>query len=110
MVADKVDVYSRRWNEETGIHWQSSGDSGYTVESCDNLPVGTRIELGLKPEYREYADADHVKKVAQKYSSFTSFPLYCEEDHINQIEPIWMMEKNKITDEMHSQEEILIYI
>ena len=59
---------------------------------------------GLKPEYREYADSDHVKKVAQKYSSFTSFPLYCEEEHINQIEPIWMLEKNKITDEMHSQE------
>jgi len=103
MVADKVDVYSRRWNEETGIHWQSTGDSGYTIDPCDNLPVGTRIELGLKPEYREYADSDHVKKVAQKYSSFTSFPLYCEEEHINQIEPIWMLEKNKITDEMHSQ-------
>ena len=47
MVADKVDVYSRRWNEETGIHWQSTGDSGYTIDACDNLPVGTRIELGL---------------------------------------------------------------
>ena len=42
-----------------------------------------------------------MKKIVQKYSSFTSFPLYCDGEHVNEVEPIWMMEKNEISDEMH---------
>lgn len=101
MVADQVDVTSRRWDSDEGIHWTSSGDSGFKINKADNLPAGTRIELKLKPSFREYADSSTVKAIAQKYSSFTAFPLYCDEEHINQIEPIWMWEKNQITDEMH---------
>ena len=33
MVADKVDVYTRRWNADKGIHWSSDGEGGYTVIS-----------------------------------------------------------------------------
>jgi len=103
MVADGVDVFTRRWNEDVGLHWRSTGDSGYTIEPKEGLDVGTRIELTLKPDSREYADPSHVKKIVQKYSSFTSFPLYCDGDHVNEIEPIWMMEKNEISDEMHNK-------
>jgi len=101
MVAEEVNVTSRRWDSDIGLHWTSSGEGGYRIRAAENLPTGTRIELRLKPEYREFADPDHVKKVAQKYSSFTAFPLYCAEEHINQIEPIWMRENKDITDEMH---------
>jgi len=103
MVADGVDVFTRRWNEDVGLHWRSTGDSGYTIEPKEGLNVGTRIELTLKADSREYADPNHVKKIVQKYSSFTSFPLYCDGEHVNEIEPIWMMEKNEISDEMHNK-------
>jgi HSP90 family molecular chaperone len=73
MVADEVDVLTRRWDSEQGIHWRSTGDDGYTIESEDNIPAGsTRIQLKLKSDYREFADPDHVKKIAQK----VRFSLY----------------------------------
>ena len=43
MVADQVDVFTRRWDAETGIHWSSDGQGGYTVKPVDGLSVGTQI-------------------------------------------------------------------
>jgi TNF receptor-associated protein 1 len=102
MVADQVDVFTRRWDAETGIHWSSDGQGGYTVKPIEGLSVGTQIELKLRTDCREYSDVEEVKRVATKYSSFTSFPLMCDNEQVNNIEPIWMLEKNKITDEMHN--------
>ena len=96
MVADQVDVFTRRWDAETGIHWSSDGQGGYTVKPVDGLSVGTQIgkflifaiaitakkliilELKLRTDCREYSDVEEVKRVATKYSSFTSFPLMCD--------------------------------
>ena len=92
MVADQVDVFTRRWDAETGIHWSSDGQGGYTVKPVEGLSVGTQIgefhplttsltnilELKLRTDCREYSDVEEVKRVATKYSSFTSFPLMCD--------------------------------
>ena len=43
MVADQVDVFTRRWDAETGIHWSSDGQGGYTVKPVEGLSVGTQI-------------------------------------------------------------------
>jgi len=82
MVADQVDVFTRRWDAETGIHWSSDGQGGYTVKPVDGLSVGTQIELKLRTDCREYSDVEEVKRVATKYSSFTSFPLMCDNGKI----------------------------
>ena len=85
--------------------------------------MGTQIELTLKKDCRQYSDVEEVKRVAAKYSSFTQFPLLCDNgnytpviiyslsvtnllklnlEQVNKMEPIWMLEKSKITDEMHT--------
>ena len=48
-----------------------SGEGGYTVQPCPGLSVGTQIELKLRSDCRQYSDVDEVKRVANKYSSFT---------------------------------------
>jgi len=101
MVADEVNVYTRRWNEQIGTHWSSTGEGGYTVQECSGLSVGTQIELKLNADCRQYSDVDEVLRVAQKYSSFTAFPLMLENEQVNKQEPIWMLEKNQMTDQMH---------
>ena len=53
MVADQVDVFTRRWDAETGIHWSSDGQGGYTVKPVEGLSVGTQIgEFVDIPHYR----------------------------------------------------------
>lgn len=40
------------------------------------------LELKLRTDCREYSDVEEVKRVATKYSSFTSFPLMCDNGKI----------------------------
>ena len=49
------------------------------VSSCPlSTPLTNILELKLRTDCREYSDVDEVKRVATKYSSFTSFPLMCD--------------------------------
>ena len=53
MVADKVELLTRKAGESEATQWVSSGDGTYTVESVDDGPQGTSITLHLKPEDEE---------------------------------------------------------
>src|SRR6202000_1843535 len=53
MVADKVELLTRKAGESQATRWVSSGESTYTIESVDDAPVGTSVTLHLKPEDAE---------------------------------------------------------
>ena len=66
MVADQVDVFTRRWDAETGIHWSSDGQGGYTVKPVDGLSVGTQIGKFLIFRYRNNGSkTDHFRIEAE---------------------------------------------
>ncbi|MDF5940142.1 ATP-binding protein [Pseudomonas aeruginosa] len=50
IVADKVDVYSRRAGQPAseGVHWSSKGEGEFDVATIDKPERGTRIVLHLK--------------------------------------------------------------
>ena len=48
MVADEVDVYSRKYGEDKGYLWKSDTSDGYTVEEAEKATHGTTIVLHLK--------------------------------------------------------------
>ena len=53
MVADKVELLTRKAGESEATRWESSGDGTYTIESVDDAPQGTSVTLHLKPEDAE---------------------------------------------------------
>lgn len=59
IVADQVDVYSRRAGlpASEGVHWSSRGEGEFDVESIDKPERGTRIVLHLKDDQQDFADA-----------------------------------------------------
>ena len=56
MVADEITVITRKYGEEQGWKWQSSGVEGYTVEPCDKETVGTDVIMHIKPDTEEEKD------------------------------------------------------
>jgi molecular chaperone HtpG len=50
MVADKVELLTRKAGESDATRWVSSGEGTYTIESVDAAPQGTSFTLHLKPE------------------------------------------------------------
>ena len=77
IVADRVDVYSRRagLDAAAGVHWQSSGDGEFSVETLDLAERGTRIVLHLKEGEQDFADAYRIRSLVRKYSDHIAFPV-----------------------------------
>lgn len=62
MVANKVEVFTRSYLEDSkGLRWSSDGSGVFEVEEIDDIPLGTKVILHLKPESREYSDEDNIK-------------------------------------------------
>src|ERR1044072_1228688 len=56
MVADKVELLTRKAGESAATRWASTGEATYTIESVEDAPQGTAVTLHLKPEDTE----DHL--------------------------------------------------
>ena len=77
MVSDKVTVISRKYGEEKGVRWESSGADGYTVSECDRDEVGTDVIMHLKTDTDEevfgsYLETWKIKALVKKYSESSS--------------------------------------
>ena len=77
IVADKVEVYSRRAGDaaEQGVHWESDGSGEFTVENVAVPERGTRVVLHLKEDAAEFADAWRLRSLVKRYSDHIAFPV-----------------------------------
>ena len=77
MVADRVEVYSRRAGLEAGagVHWESSGESDFSVEDIERAARGTTVVLHLKDDAGEFLDDWRVRSIVKKYSDHISLPV-----------------------------------
>ena len=69
MVADKVEVLSRKAGNKQVSSWESDGQSGFSIDKSDeNQAVGTKIKLFLKKDAKEFAAPDKIKTLIKKYA------------------------------------------
>jgi molecular chaperone HtpG len=83
MVADKVELLTRKAGESEATRWESSGEGTYTIETVDTAPQGTSVTLHLKPEDAEdelhdYSSEWKIKSLVKKYSDFIAWPIRME--------------------------------
>ncbi|EGD53533.1 heat shock protein 90 [Gordonia neofelifaecis NRRL B-59395] len=80
MVADSVELVTRKAGESVGTRWSSTGDGTYTLDEVADAPQGTAITLSLKPvddenAVHDYADQNVLRRLVKKYSDFISWPI-----------------------------------
>ena len=104
MVAEKVEVFTRSWQQDApSLKWSSDGETGYTIEEVDAEDRGARIVIHLKEDEADFAKEDTLKGVIDRYSRFVSFPLILGEEKINTVDAIWLKNKNEISDEEYKE-------
>lgn len=102
MCASHVDVYTKSSNPDAvGYKWSSDGTGSFEIQECDDVDVGTKIVINLRPEAREYADETRIREVVKKYSNFVGSPIFLNGNQLNLVQPLWLMEPKEITDEQH---------
>ncbi len=76
MVADRVEVISRRTGEDTAWRWASDGQAGYEITPAERAGAGTTVTLHLNDAGREYADRWRIEDIIRKYSNHIAFPIH----------------------------------
>lgn len=104
MVANSVRVYTRTWqNEGESYCWSSDGSGAYEIETVEDQRRGTRIELALKDEYKDFAKKDRIEEIIKKYSTFVQFPVKVEGEVLNTVQAIWLKNKSDVTEEEYKE-------
>ena len=100
MVADKIEVVSRKAGEELAWRWISDGKSGFDLEPAERLTVGTTILLHLNEEGKQYANSWRLQEVVKKYSNHIAFPIFLTYDKSE-----WNAEEKK-SDKIRTTEQV----
>ena len=107
MVADQVDVFSRRAGEETGWRWSSSGKGEFEVGAAEDVARGTRIVLHLKEGEDEFLDPFRLETIVKTYSDHIALPVVLVEDgkerSVNTASALWTRPKTEVTPEQHKE-------
>jgi molecular chaperone HtpG len=107
MVADEVEVRSRRAGATDAWRWVSDGKGEFTVSSVEKPGRGTEIVLHLKADESEWLEASRLATVIAKYSDHIALPIRLidgdVERHVNQGAALWTRPKSEITPEQYKE-------
>jgi molecular chaperone HtpG len=111
MVADQVEVASRRAGADEAALWSSDGLGTYTVTPIPTslAPArGTRVTLSLKDDAASYAEAFQVERIIKAQSGHVPVPIFLSETPGAEAKPIadgvalWTKPKAEITADQYT--------
>lgn len=120
IVADKVTVKTRRagLTTEHGVQWESTGEGDYTIANIEKETHGTDIILHVKKDDDEFLNDWRLRNIINKYSDHINLPILMhplqqsdekektqssEWEVVNSATALWVLPKNKITDEQYKE-------
>ena len=107
MVADRVEVLSRKAGESEGWRWASDGKGSYTVEPAPNLRRGVRITLYLREGEDESLEPQRLGHIVKTYSDHVALPIVladgAKEETLNTASALWTRPRADITAEQYKE-------
>jgi molecular chaperone HtpG len=102
MVADKVEVISRKAGEKEAWIWTSDGKSGYSIDNSVRKTAGTDIVLHLNDEGKEFVNRWEIQNIIKKYSNHIPFPIFLHYEENKYDKKGEVKGKEKKTDQVNA--------
>jgi TNF receptor-associated protein 1 len=100
MVADRVEAFTHSYHEEAdGLKWESDGGGGYVIDEVPGQRRGCRIVVHLKEGQEEFAKAERLRGIINRYSNFVGFPVNLNGERLNTVEALWMKSKSEVSED-----------
>jgi len=114
MVADNVDVTSRKAGEDDAWQWSSDGLGEYTLSPAEREGRGTTIVLHIRKDQKEYLEPETLRRIIKTHSDHIDLPVMLEPDPgskeedtatetLNSASALWTRPKKDITDEQYKE-------
>jgi molecular chaperone HtpG len=121
MVADKVEVISRKAGEDQAWKWISDGKTGFEIEPAERASAGTTVLLHLNEEGAQYANGYRLQEIVRKYSNHIAFPIFLTyeksewnaekkesiksrvTEQVNAASAMWQRSKSELTDDDYKE-------
>ncbi len=121
MVADKVEVITRKAGEDQAWKWTSDGKSGFEIEEANRPVAGATVILHLNEEGHEFASSYRVREIVKKYSNHIAFPIFLTADkhewdeeqkksvqkrtteQVNSASALWTRPKSELTEDDYKE-------
>ena len=116
MVADKVEVLSRKAGDEKAYLWSSDGIGEYTISDTEKVGAGTTIVIHIKDEADEFLEVYRLKNIIKTYSDHVTIPITLiskteekdaeeeeQSERVNDGTALWTRSKSDITDEQYKE-------
>ena len=121
MVADKVEVATKKAGNKESWKWVSDGESGFEIKKDVKKDNGTSITLYLNEEGKEFASRWKIESLIKKYSDHIDFPIFLtysevdyddegkekgreiKTDQVNDAKAFWTRSKSELKDKEYKE-------
>jgi molecular chaperone HtpG len=107
MVADRVEVTSRRAGAETAWTWASDGRGGFTMTPATRDDAGTDVVLHMKSDADEFLDPIRIEAVVRRWADHVTVPVFLERDgkdmQVNAGTALWRRPKAEVTEAQYTE-------
>ncbi len=108
MVADKVEILTRKAGEDKAWFWVSDGAEGFEIREAEKETNGTEIKLFLKKDEKQYTDSIYLRQIIRTYSDHINYPIVlclgnAGEEVVNSASALWARNKAEITSEQYKE-------
>lgn len=113
MIADKVEVESKKFDDNNSHKWSSCGSSQFEIDQCqqNEFDHGTKITLHLKEDANDFLDRFHIKHIVQTYCDHINvkidfipenFSAGAKIETLNSSSALWKKSKDQISQDQYN--------
>ncbi len=107
MVADKVDVVTRKAGEDAAWRWSSDGKGQFSIEPAERATRGTSVILHLNADADEFLEGQRLRTIVKKYSDHIAFPILLGDgdkaETLNAASSLWTRPKKDISETQYKE-------
>ncbi len=110
MVAESVEVTTRKAGDDHAWRWSSDGAGKYTIEEAPaEAARGTRVSVRLSKEHKEFLEPARLRHIVATYSDHIALPIMLQgeddaaPDQLNAASALWTHAKKEISDDQYKE-------